>query len=380
MNVQQIYPFVPLFKRLLTTESTTPTEEEAQSPVHLAHTAKSNDVNQLGETIIALIFYNQREWFQREDDWVAECLAEWADTELERLFNSALKADASQTELEGFIESFGRIVDRWRIESEQAQPQQNPDYDPANPVEGTQYFKYAKLPGTEEFQWLYASTADSADWQTMQDRYNAYEQLIDAQAPARESAEIIEPYGDYFMKAVDGTWRYGRTRESENWYDDYQVMLSAENLIPAAPAAPVPEPAPETEAEAATATEEIREYGDHFIKLVEGAWRYGCTRESENWYADYEDMLRAEGLAPEAPVSVAETAEELEELLQPSAEEARMLGPEGLAELDEVGAEFADLFNEAQQDLEISRLAALLSDEDRALAAVEIADLISEPR
>lgn len=381
MNVQQIYPFVPLFKRLLTTESTAPTEEEAQSPVHLAHTAKSNDVTQINDLIIALIFYNQREWYEQEDSWVAESLAEWADRELEVLFVSTLKEDASQTELERFIEDFSRIAERWRTESEQARPEPNPDFDPADPVEGTQFYKYAKLPGTEELQWLYGPSAESGDWMTMQDRYDAHEALLDAQRAADEPAATIEPYGDYFMKVVEGAWQYGRTRESEAWYQDYEEMLRAEGLAPAEPAEPAtPVPAP-AEAETATATppEEIREYGEYFIKLVDGAWHYGRTRDSARWYADYEEMLRAEGLAPAAPVSVAETVEEFEKQLQPSEEEARELGKDALDDLSEAGDEFALLFAEALQDPVVAELAGQLDDEHLALAAMEIAHRISEP-
>jgi hypothetical protein len=379
MNLQQIYPFVPLFKTLLTTVSTVPTEEEAHSPAYLARTAKSNDITQLNELMVGLLFYNQREWFGQEDTWVAEALVEWTDRETEILFETYLKEDASQTDLEKFIEDFGKIAERWRTESEQAQPQPNPDFDPEDPVEGTQYYKYAKIPGTEEFQWLYGPSPESDDWQSMDVRYAAYEALLPAPGATGEGAGLIEPYGEYFMKLVDGAWRYGCTRESEYWYGDYEEMLRAEGLAPAVPAAPAPAPV-ETEAEAAaTAPEEIREYGEYFIKLVDGAWHYGRTRESELWYEDYEEMLRAEGLAPSAPVSVAETVEEFEKLLQPSEEEARDLGPDALDALAEAGDEFAALFAEALQDPTVAALAAQLSEEHRALAAIEIADRVSDP-
>jgi hypothetical protein len=377
VNVQEIYPFVALFKGLLTTDSTPPAEEEAQLPLHLARAAKSNDIGQLNDTIVSLVFYNQREWFQQEDSWVAECLAEWADDDAERLFAANLKQDASQTEFEAFVESFRIIADRWREESERARPEPNPEFDPSDPVEGTQFYKYAKLPGTQEFQWLYGTSPETDDWQPMQVRVDAYlllAEAVDAAAPA----EIIEPYGDYFMKAVDGRWQYGATRDSEAWYEDYEQMLRAEGLAPALPGAPAPAATEEEEEDATTESGEVREYGEGFIKLVEGEWHYGAARDAATWYRDYAEMLRAEGLAPEAPASVSETAEVIEELLEPSPEEAEDLGPDGLGGLDEAGDEFVVLFAEALQDPVVAALAERLDDEHRALAAVEIADRASE--
>jgi hypothetical protein len=299
-----------MFKRLLATGQSVPEDEEA-SPVHQAGRAKSTDVERLNDVLVPLVFYNAREWFEQDDSWVAECLAEWADSEVERLFASSLRDDAGQSDLEMFIVEFGGVVEQWQAQYEQAQPEPNPDFDPDEPVEGTQFYKYAKLPGTQDFQWLYASRADSEDWQTLQSRYDQYESKVEVR-----HTEVIEPYGDYFMKAVDGAWRFGRTRNAKEWYGDYELMLRKEGLLPATP-----------QEDAAASSEDIRPYGDHFMKAVDGKWRYGTTREAKKWYGDYQLMLREEGLAPAEPVSVKKTVALFEAALKNL--DPRVLSPDG---------------------------------------------------
>ncbi|MFD4597986.1 hypothetical protein ACFWPQ_08090 [Streptomyces sp. NPDC058464] len=231
---------MPMFKALLAPAQAVP-EEEAESPVQLANGAKRGDVDWLNEVLVPLVFYQDRAWFEQEDSWVAECLAEWADPDTEGLFHSSLREDAGQSELEMFVDTFGGVVEQWRVQNEQAQPQPNPDFDPAEPVEGTQYYKYAKLPGTHEFHWLYASGPDSADWQVLQVRYDQYEQ--NATDAAYGHAEIIEPYGDHFMKAVDGRWVFGASRDAAVWHDEYEQLLAQEGLLAAQPEPAQPEPA-----------------------------------------------------------------------------------------------------------------------------------------
>lgn len=226
---QQLIPLVPVLKELLAGPQGPAGEEEG--PVQLAHIAKGNDMTWLNEALVALVFCDRRDWYAQQDDWVAECLAVWMDPETLQLFGSGLRADAGQSELEMFVDALDGVVERWRAESEQARPQPNPDVDPAAPVEGTQFYKYARLQGTREFQWLYASAPDSADWQTIDARYLQHE------AGAAGRPDDIRPHGDHFTKLVDGAWAFGATREAALWYDDYEWMLEQEGLLPVPPEA-----------------------------------------------------------------------------------------------------------------------------------------------
>jgi len=224
---QQLIPLVPVLKELLA--GPRGPAGEAETPVRLAHIARSNDMSWLNEVLVALVFCDQRDWYAQEDDWVAECLAVWMDPQTAQLFGSALRADAGQSELEMFVDALGGVVERWRVESEQAQPQPNPDFGPAAPVEGTQFYKYARLQGTQEFQWLYASAPDSTDWRTIDAWYLQHE------ADAAGQPDDIRPHGDHFTQLVDGAWKFGATREATRWYDDYEWMLEQEGLLPALP-------------------------------------------------------------------------------------------------------------------------------------------------
>ncbi|WP_329215708.1 hypothetical protein OG352_08130 [Streptomyces sp. NBC_01485] len=339
-----------MFKTLLATAGTVP-EEEARSPVHLANSTKRGDVDRLDAVLVPLVFFNERAWSEQDDGWVAECLAEWLDPDTEGLFRSSLREDAGQSELEMFVDAFGGVVEQWRVQNEQARPQPNPDFDPAEPVEGTQFYKYAKLPGTDEFQWLYASEPDSADWQILQVRYDRYE--ADA---AEQHTEAIEPYGDHFMKAVDGRWTFGATRSAATWYDDYQKMLEREGLLSPAPEAPG----------VASAPDEVQPYGDHFMKLTDGRWTFGASRDAAVWYDDYQEMLEQEGLIPAAPVSV-RAAVQAFQALQADLDE-RVFQPEAAltageaAEIlsSDAGQEFAEALNQTLLDMQAEQFETLL--------------------
>ncbi|MFG2953374.1 hypothetical protein ACGF5O_06545 [Streptomyces sp. NPDC048291] len=322
---------MPMFKALLAPAQAVP-EEEAESPVQLANDAKRGDVDWLNEVLVPLVFHQDRAWFEQEDSWVAECLAEWADPDTEGLFHSSLREDAGQSELEMFVDTFGGVVEQWRVQNEQAQPQPNPDFDPAEPVEGTQYYKYAKLPGTHEFQWLYASEPDSADWQILQVRYDQYEQ--DATDAAHGHAEIIEPYGDHFMKAVDGRWVFGASRDAAVWHDEYEQLLAQEGLLAAQPEPAQPEPAQPEPAEAV-----VEEPAPHAQKVA--------ILEA------VADGLDARVFDPEAEL----TAEEAEEILSSQAGEmffgtvTQLMADAQKAQLEELLAAPEDLSAEELSEL-----------------------------
>jgi hypothetical protein len=265
---------MPIFKELLTTDHSE--SEGKPSSATKVNRDKTSDVERLNDVLVLLVFYNDREWFERDDSWVAECLDEWVDPSDEQLFNSSLREDAGKSELEMFLAAFDHVVERWRTESEQAKPQPNPDFDPDEPVEGTQYYKYAKSPGTQHFEWLYASAENSVDWQPMQVRYDQYEAEIDARQGE------VKPYGEYFMKPVDGGWQYGARPDTERWYRTYEELLAAQ----------------------------AEPYGDYFMRLVNGEWRFGATRHAEVWYGKYDELLESLGLSEAAEEEPEEPAAE----------------------------------------------------------------------
>ncbi|QMU78018.1 hypothetical protein GXW83_22285 [Streptacidiphilus sp. PB12-B1b] len=277
---QQLIPLVPLLKELVAGPRLPAGEAGEDSPARLAHVARSQDLARLDEELVPLVFQNVVDWFQQEDDWVAECLAVWVDPEAGRLIVSSLRDDAGQGELELFVDAFGPVVERWRAEEEQARPQPNPDHDPADPVEGTQYRRYARLPGSDEFQWLYGSGPDAADWQTIEDRYRQHEADADG-----GQAESVRPYEDHFIKLVDGRWVFGASPDAAVWYDDYDQLLAQEGPVTAGH---------EADADGGQA-ESVRPYEDHFIKLVDGRWVFGASPDAAVWYDDYDQLLAQEG-------------------------------------------------------------------------------------
>ena len=283
---QELIPLVPMFKGLLAGPQGSAEEED--SPACRAHAARSHEAARLSETLAALVFRNEYAWFERDDDWVAECLAEWVGPEAGQLFFSSLREGAQQSDLELFVDVFGGVVERWLTEAQQARPQQNPDFDPDAPVEGTQYCKYARLPGTDTFQWLYASEPESDDWQTIELRYERHEAEAAAEPP-----EDIRPYEEHFIKLVGNDWKYGATADATIWYDEYQELLAA--------------------VDAAEPPEDIRPYEGHFIKLVGNDWKYGATADTAIWYDEYQELLAAEGLLTTEPEPEPAEVEEPEE-------------------------------------------------------------------
>ncbi|MEU9407851.1 hypothetical protein AB0E08_19515 [Streptomyces sp. NPDC048281] len=333
---------MPMFKALLAPARTVP-EEEAESPVQLANGAKRGDVDWLNDVLVPLVFHQDRAWFEQEDSWVAECLAEWADPDTEGLFHSSLREDAGQSELEMFVDAFGGVVEQWRVQNEQAQPQPNPDFDPAEPVEGTQFYKYAKLPGTQEFQWLYASGPDSADWQILDVRYDQYDRYDqndqNAADAGYEQAEIVEPYGDHFMKAVDGRWVFGTSRDAAVWHDEYEQLLAQEGLLPE-PEPAQPEPAYSAPAQPAPAEAVVEEPAPHAQKVAV--------------LAAVADGLDARVFDPEAEL----TAEEAEEILSSQAGEM-FFGAVTQLMADAQKAQLEELLK-AHEDLSAEELSELL--------------------
>jgi hypothetical protein len=281
-----------MLKRLLGTD---PTPGEEDGPPREAYAAKESDVRRINEDLVAEVFQGEQEWFRREDDWVAACLDELVDQDDLRLIASSLSDGASRSDLETFIDALRPVAEQWRARYEQARPGRNPDFDPAEPVEGTQYYRYARLPGTYDFDWFYASEPESADWQPLQVRYDQYE----AQAVVRHT-EIIEPYGDHFMKAVEGRWRFGATSDATRWYAEYEEMLKKEGLLPSDPVQ-------------LGETGEVRPHGEHFTKYLDGRWRFGVTRDATRWFAEYDELLEAQGLLPQKPVVVKEAVRRFED-------------------------------------------------------------------
>jgi hypothetical protein len=238
MDQSSLKPLMPRFKKLLTQQDTVPTEEATQAvdyeAVSAARAAKAEAIQQFNTVAVPLIFYNQSAWDAQDDSWVAECLQEWIapdDSGIDAMFRGLgdPSGPPSEPDLGSFIDQINDRVNEWQNDKELATPQLNPDFDPENPLDGTQYYKYAERWQGEGKQWLYAAepSDDPADWATMQERYDQYEAALGA--PGQK--EIIEPYGQGFMKAVEGRWRYGSSRDAATWYGDYDAMLAAEGLI-----------------------------------------------------------------------------------------------------------------------------------------------------
>lgn len=104
-----------------------------------------------------------------------------------------------------------------------------------------------------------------------------------------------EPYGEGFWRPAGDKALFALSRDAddEEWFDDYDEMLGRERGETLTEEA-ISQAAEEEEAPGPE-EEDIRSYGQGFMKVVDGEWRYGASRDAEKWYANYDQMLDEEG-------------------------------------------------------------------------------------
>jgi hypothetical protein len=197
-------PVLPRFKDLLRRDGEPPLAQPYEAVEALrADDSVKVSFPRLTEDLPLVLFPGQRDWRSLPDERLLEYLG-WKLTSEDEQYIVRLLLSTEQSDLKELV----------------------------------RYLVDQRLP---EWQQTDPEDADGADGAP-----------AEAAPPARE---IIEPYGVGFMKAVDGKWRFGSSRDARTWYATYAEMLAQE--VPAATATTnataeaEPEPLPDVKALAA---------------------------------------------------------------------------------------------------------------------------------
>jgi hypothetical protein len=169
--------------------------------------------DQVTEDLATLVFQGDREWPDHQDQAAgyADDISAWlaGDTESEFITLTAESGD-----LAAFISWMTPVLDQWKAPEEEGQegPEgqglANPNYD-SDPTPGTEYYRYDEATG----EYLYAATADGADWATYEQRRYSDPTWNDGYGLSYRHDQRDQVYEWYDEQ--DGTWK------DQAWADQY---------------------------------------------------------------------------------------------------------------------------------------------------------------
>jgi hypothetical protein len=169
--------------------------------------------DQVTEDLATLVFQGDREWPDHQDQAAgyADDISAWlaGDTESEFVAFTAESGD-----LAAFIGWMTPVLEQWKApaapdeDGQDGQGLANPNYD-ADPTPGTEYYRYDEATG----DYLYAATADGADWATYDQRRYAEPTWNDGYGLSYRHDQRDGVYEWYDEQ--DGTWK------DQAWADQY---------------------------------------------------------------------------------------------------------------------------------------------------------------